>query len=243
MKKTAFTLIIALIILVFSTILVSAEEISIITTEEAENLITQMDSLYWKLQKQPSYIDPDNDVFQVGDASAFKSGYSFKELVDEAKNIYADNYVYKMLALTRTLYYVDGEVIITSISPQYDPYNANGDGLFLSGLSADDFKLDAVVTANENNIATIEFNYVHIEQPYENGAVIKRSNVTAVFENGKWRVNGGDYIDMLSEYHSAWPIIYPDSAPQTGVDTFAYAAVAVVALASVAVVVKKRRIV
>lgn len=242
MKKTAFTLIIALIILVFSTILVSAEEISIITTEEAENLITQMDALYWKLQKQPNSIDPD-DVFKVGDATAFKPGYSFDELVADAKSIYIDSYAYKMLALTRTLYFVDGEVIITSVAPQYDPYNANGDGLFLSGLSKDDFKLDAVVTMKENNTATIEFNYVHIEQPYENGAVIKRSGVTAEFENGKWQINGGDYIDMLAEYHAAWPIIYPDKAPQTGVDTVAYAAVAVVALAAAAVVVKKRRIV
>ncbi len=36
---------------------------------------------------------------------------------------------------------------------------------------------------------------------------------------------------------------YPDNAPQTGIDTFAYTAVAVVALAAVAVVVRKRRIV
>ncbi len=49
-----------------------------------------------------------------------------------------------------------------------------------------------------------------------------------------WRISGGSFFNekLVNRYNSA---------PQTGIDTFAYTAVAVVALAAAAVVVKKRR--
>lgn len=54
-----------------------------------------------------------------------------------------------------------------------------------------------------------------------------------------WRISGGTFVSTM--FNHPYKAIYPDQAPQTGVDTFAYAAVAVVALAAVAVVVKKRK--
>lgn len=238
MKKTVFVLIMTLMVLSVSTISVSAVETSGLTTDEAEVLLAQMDALYWKLQGIPEHIDHD-DLFYVGNVMAWKPGYSFTDLVAEAESIYTNDIAYDMLALTRTLYYVDGEVVMTSVVPQWHSYNVNGDGLEMNdGMNKDDFTISAKVEINSENVATIEFNYVHIEHPYENGAVIKRSNVTAVFENGKWQINGGDYIDMLSEYHSYWPIVYPEGTPQTSLTTAVYAAVAALALG--VVVVKKK---
>ncbi len=55
--------------------------------------------------------------------------------------------------------------------------------------------------------------------------------------NNGWRVSGGTFVDSLLLVD----LDCFNNAPQTGIDTFVYAAVAVVALAAVAVVVKKRR--
>lgn len=70
-----------------------------------------------------------------------------------------------------------------------------------------------------------------------NEIYIETHNFSFVNTDNGWRISGGTFIDI---YFVETMMNAPSFAPQTGTDTFAYAAVAVTALAA-AVLVKKRR--
>ena len=119
---------------------------------------------------------------------------------------------------------------------------AQNDGVWLepTDMGSEEFEhfdLDStfeVVSATDDKI---EAKFLLYFFDHENP--IREFTVEYTKTNAGWRVSGGTFVDnlLLVELDCF------NSAPQTGIDTFAYAAVAVVALAAAAVVVKKRRIV
>lgn len=113
--------------------------------------------------------------------------------------------------------------------------SAQNDILFIEGGDRDmDFDKSFKIISQDEKCATVEFD-VFI---YEGFKIVSYTFDFVNTENG-WRINGGTFVDNYFTYGRYYNKEY--QAPQTGVDMFAYAAVAVVVLASVAVVVVKKK--
>ncbi len=246
-------LIFALVITIL-TLTVSAADVPAPTVEEVEKLITDSYEMFlnvygWRAGDE--FIDVVL-CYDTGDtlsstAATRKESADYSYWLEKSKALYTDDIAEDMLFILNTAIKYDDKFYVV-IAPRIDQSFSvlEGSGALSSvDVNIPGFDGDLEITFDKVSDYEVVANFTYrVIYYYPGDEVDLRTSVNLKYENDKWQISGGKYINLMKDNALiSVEKIKVNHAPQTGIDTFAYAAVAVVALAAVAVVVKKRRFV
>ena len=206
-----------------------------LTSEEAERLIYDADSLYRYIS---SGIVTDKDV-AVEDFVYRINSISYPELYDRACNVFDVSVAERFLFDNNSLFIADGKLYYATFVPQFCPFSLDETELGFT------FDLNIEVESDGDS-AVIYFDYIDITAPYPEFFTIGRTNFTAALVDDEWRITGGDYFDKMLDFAAGWQkdwdelLIRYNVAPQTGDGTWMLISLA--ALSGVVAMSMKRRI-
>ncbi len=248
--KKLLTFALTLILVSALVLPVSATDVLAPTVEEVEKLITDSYDMFLNIYgwwTGDEFIDVvlcyENGNTANSTAAIRKESADYSYWIEKSKSLYTDDVAEDMLFLLNNAVKFNDKFYVV-FDARMDPHFSifEGAGAYSdANVDIPGFDGDLKITFDEKMGDEIVAHFSYRKVYFEVGEEVDlRTSVNLKYENGKWQISGGEYIELMEEYNSFAGVeeIKVTSAPATSLTTAVYAAVAALALG--VVVVKKK---